>query len=179
MTYYNADNSGLTASVVMALSERKKEIKSINEYEKLLKGWYISSASINSHRGVLRNHFLIDAYHFKDCNRIIPGHIISILNKKFPGMPPGNEHWVHVKDVNHELESFIVNDPIGQLDYKTGDYLNCDGYNQVVKKEALYERWKGSVFYLWPGFMPHEDREIKLKHLKEKLGLFQPEEANS
>ena len=153
MTYFNQmdsshdpDRSCLTACIAMKLAHIGKDIKHINDYGKLVKKYTDNPTNVDYHLMVLKDYFGIPAYHFDNCNKFTFNQIISIKNRGPSDRPHGLGHWILIRCLIHNPPSYIVDDPYGHLNYETGLYLSEDGYDNVVKKEDLYNRWDGQSF---------------------------------
>lgn len=64
---------------------------------------------------------------------------IGILHKGPSSAPSGGGHWIIV--IGKEGDSYIVNDPWGEIDNASGTYISTNGAKLKYSKNLLKARW--------------------------------------
>jgi len=64
---------------------------------------------------------------------------IGILHHGPSNYPSGGGHWIIV--IGKEGDNYVVNDPWGELDDKTGTYISTNGNHLRYSKAMLTRRW--------------------------------------
>lgn len=64
---------------------------------------------------------------------------VGILHKGPSSAPSGGGHWIIV--IGKEGDSYVVNDPWGEIDNATGTYISTNGAKLKYSKNLLKARW--------------------------------------
>jgi len=64
---------------------------------------------------------------------------LGILHHGPSSAPSGSGHWIIV--IGREGDNYIVNDPWGEIDNATGNYINTNGNRLNYSKNLLKARW--------------------------------------
>ena len=64
---------------------------------------------------------------------------VGILHKGTSWNPTGGGHWLIV--IGYDDEGFIVNDPWGQINHSTGEYLSTNGESVKYSYDLMDSRW--------------------------------------
>jgi len=66
---------------------------------------------------------------------------IGILHHGPATAPSGGGHWICVIGYDDSRKTFIVHDPWGEIDHKSGTYVSTDGKSKEYSYNLISKRW--------------------------------------